>query len=390
MRRLLLLLLICSAVQAQELVVEGTARRNPTLSLASWEGDSNVRKYLLHVLRFSNWYDVVESDAELQLQAAYQAGANAIEIRLIEKGKQLVGFRRQASGANAEFVVRHAVDELILRHHKNPGFCTAKLAFVKEYGNAKEIYLAEFDGANPKALTRNQSLSVEPDWGPAGNQLVYTLYNNHRTDVVLVDFQANSQRRVAAFPGLNAAAALSPNGRQAALTLSKDGNPEIYVLDVATRKPTRLTNTKAVESSPCWSPDGKQLCYVSDGGGLRPTIYLSSARGGRAKRLVSGVEAVSPDWSPVSNRICFSMRVGSQYQIAWIDPTKSDSQPTVVSQAAGDWEAPSWAPDGRHIVCSRSYGGRKGLVLLDSWFGRVIPLAKYSGNDTLPAYSGKP
>ena len=46
------------------------------------------------------------------------------------------------------------------------------------------------------------------------------------------------------------------------------------------------------------------------------------------------------------------------------------------------------SPDGRHVVCSRTSGGRKGLVLVDTWYGRLIPLAKYTGDDTLPAYSG--
>jgi Tol biopolymer transport system component len=88
----------------------------------------------------------------------------------------------------------------------------------------------------------------------------------------------------------------------------------------------------------------------------------------------------------VSNTLCFAMRMGRQYVLGVLDLNSSSPQTKIVTNAAGDWEAPSWAPDGRHVVCSHSAGGRRGLCMVDTWYGRIIPITQPQDH-SLPSWS---
>ena len=50
-----------------------------------------------------------------------------------------------------------------------------------------------------------------------------------------------------------------------------------------------------------------------------------------------------------------------------------------------DYEDPSWTPDGRHVVVSRSVNYRSTIYLLDTQEARSIPLLKGSGDWFSPA-----
>lgn len=65
------------------------------------------------------------------------------------------------------------------------------------------------------------------------------------------------------------------------------------------------------------------------------------------------------------------------------DPTRKR---IIVTRAAGDWEAPSWAPDGRHLVCSRNLSGHRELYMVDTWQKRLIPITR-NGDHSLPSWA---
>ena len=59
-----------------------------------------------------------------------------------------------------------------------------------------------------------------------------------------------------------------------------------------------------------------------------------------------------------------------------------------VSPADGaDYEDPSWAPDGRHVVCTRTAGWRRSLVVLDTEGDPARKLFDVPGDWYLPSWS---
>jgi TolB protein len=207
--------------------------------------------------------------------------------------------------------------------------------------------------------------------------LLYTLYQNHRTSIVKVNTDRSVQKRLATYPGLNAGAEFSNNGKKVALCLSRDGEVELYTTDPDGTNPLRLTKDRSVESSPSWSPDDRLICFVSDRNG-RPNLYVIPSDGGTPRRLIKrSVEEVSPDWSSVSNLLSFAIRRSGGYQIAIMDMNKpSHERKITVLTESGNWQSPSWAPDGRHLICSRQVGQKYELCMIDVRTGKIVKLTK--------------
>lgn len=368
--------------------VTKTVQGNPTLGITSFSGDASARGILETMLVRCDWFQVVKDSSADRAQARLDvtASANAYLVQARISGAQERIVRVNASGSDWHDAAAKAVDSLLAELFGVPALCTRPIAYVKTDANGKkEVFTIRVDGSGQKRLTHNNALSTEPAWGHSG-ALVYTLNQNNALRIVLVDLKNNRQRTISSSRGLNASAALSRDGRYVALPLSLGKQVDLYLLDLKEGRRTRLTQDRDVESSPAFSPDGAQICFVSDRTG-RPQLYLISTSGGDARRLTKGAsECVSPDWSPKSNKLCYSTRVNGQYVVAVMDPSNPQGGHEIVTDAAGNWEAPSWAPDGRHIVCTRSTGGKQDLYMVDTLFHTFQPLTR-GARLSLPAWA---
>ena len=353
---------------------------NPRLFVNHVAGSAAVEKKLRETLLRCGWFDVVNQASTSGYVLDGQQAGGQLGLRVTKGGVAVASVQMTASDADVNTMVYAAVDALIEKLFKTPGPCLSRIAFAMESDGKKEVVTCNFDGSDIKRLTHNGSISTEPDWGATTDSLVYTLYGSGGgTRVMQVDMKRGRQRVIAAFPGLNAGAALSPDGAFVALCLSRDQQIDLYVMRIADGKLRRLTRDRSVESSPTWSPDGKRLCYVSDRAGGRPQLYLIPAGGGRPERVFADYdEAVSPDWSPVSNKICFATRMGGQYVIAVVDMNSNVREKTIISKGPGDFEAPSWGGDGRHLVCTQTMRGGRRIMMLDTWTFRAVAVTEAS------------
>ena len=374
----------------QHTTVTANIADNPSLSLLSCSGPQENAKMLESALQACGWFRVVPQDKAQKVSIKVEAiviptpGNCRYEARVTPAGKE--PFTVSAENNDPKTAALMLTDAILQKLFRIPALCSRRIAYVTTgRNNMKEIFTCWLDGSGQQRLTNNNAISTEPAWGHSG-ALVYTLAKHNMLSVVLVDTQNNRQRVVSQGKGLNASASLSANGRYLALPISGGRKVDLVVKDLSNGKALRLTDDICVESSPCWSPDGKTLCYVSDKLG-RPQLFLVPAEGGSSTRLsVGGNECVSPDWSRVSNRLCYCTRSNSgQYVIAVLDMRNPRNPAEIVTGAAGDWEAPSWAPDGRHIVCTRSTGRSRDLYIVDTWLKSFRPLSQ-GANLALPAW----
>lgn len=339
-----------------------------------------------------DWFQLLkDAQAERgQIRATVSASAPGNYSAMISfagEGGAVKTFRADGAGTDWSDGAAKVTDAVLRELYGVPALCTRPIAYVQtDPSGKKEIFTCRLDGSGQTRLTHNNALSTEPSWGHAG-ALVYTLNHANALRIVLVDLVNNRQRTISSSRGLNASAALSADGRRVVLPLSLGKQVDLYLLDLSKGTRTRLTQDRDVESSPVFSPDGTQVCFVSDKTG-RPQLYVAATtEGAAARRLTRGAsECVSPDWSPRSGKIVFSTRINGQYVIATLDPNDSSATPEVVTEAAGNWEAPSWAPDGRHVVCTRATGGKQDLVLVDTLFHSFQTLTK-GARISLPAWA---
>jgi TolB protein len=339
----------------------------------------------------SGWFSVVRAgQAEVSIIGSVERRRDQLHVQCTVTG---VGNRQQYLSksyrhpANDARRLAHTIaDEIVEAVTGRKGIASTRIVLVGVQGNAKELFICDADGGNLTQLTHDRNVSVRPRWGPTSKQLTYTAYLQRFPDVFLVDLDSGQRTAVANYSGLNSGGVLSPDGQDMAVVLSKDGNPELYIKNLRSGRLTRLTNTpRANEASPSWSPDGRQIVYVSDQAG-RPQLYIISRDGGAPRRVTSrGSENVAPDWGP-NGLIAFASRVGGRYQIAIMDP-QTEQVRYLDTPDYADYEDPSWAPNGRHIVCARRENYRSSIYVLDTMGDAPLRLTHQSGDWYSPAWS---
>ena len=361
-----------------------------SINLASYRtgGDAASRTFLSVLkadLNRSGYFSVVSSGGQVgvagscapaggQLKATCQVYQTATRQRMLGKSYN-------APEASTRGLAHKVADEIVHAVTGKPGMASGKVALVGNRTGRKELYICDMDGKNLRQVTNDRSIVVGPDWAPDSQSVFYTSFKRGYPNI----YQTGRGKPVSSHGGLNVSAAVSPDGNSVALILSRDGNPELYIKSLRTGFLKRLTQTRGGnEASPCWSPDGNHIAYVSDTTG-KPQIYIVSKNGGRPQRLTStGAENVSPDWGR-NGYIVFSSRIGGRYRIAMANPVAKTLQ--VLETDWADYEDPSWAPDGRHIVCSRTASYRSSIYLLDTLKDSPVALLSGSGDWVSPACS---
>ncbi len=359
--------------------------RDPSLSFLKNNIPAALSTALGKDFHDCGWFDTTPTASpDITISAAI-AGKT---IRLTVTRRVLGGFtvsapynRRKTSDVSAALV-----DRILKKLFDVPRLCQSKIAFcAKTAPTVQEILICGYNGSNARAITRNHVFSVEPDWEPGQKRLVYSMYGKSASTFVEYDLRSKRSRHLASFPGLNAAAAISPDGQYLAAVLSKDGEVDLYVKSINTKWLKRLTRNKAVESSPCWSPSGGKICFVSNATG-KPRLYIAPVAGGKARRLPTfGTEALSPDWS-TKNQIVYSAKMGPNYALALLD-INGATPPKIIISAAGDWESPSWAPDARHVVATRTLAnGQTSLYVIDTWTGKAKRILLGKAHLSMPSW----
>jgi TolB protein len=298
--------------------------------------------------------------------ASGDAGESGVTGRLVNKKTGADVFNQTFNG-KGRLAAHQFADAITQAVTGLPGFASSKLAFIASGSGSKELYQADIDGYNSRAITHDGTISASPDLNRDGTKLAYTSYKSGYPDVYLIDLGSGSRTRIAFFPGINTGPSFSPDGSRIALTLSKDGNPEIYTMSTDGGSLTRITRTRGAETSPSWSPTGDRLVYSSDDRGS-PQLFISSATDvSDMDHLVTGNSyCTKPDWSPDGKSIAFTTRIGGQFQIGVFDVASRTAQ--LITTAGG--EDPAWTRDSRHLV----YSNNGHLHLLDTVSRQSLPI----------------
>jgi len=243
------------------------------------------------------------------------------------------------------------------------GIFLTRICYMKERENAKELYIADFDGANETQLTKTGTINISPCFSPNGKEIYFVSYLEGDPKLFKTDINTGELNRVASYPGIVGAPAVSPDGNKIACVLSKDGNSEIYVLDTKGNIIKRLTRHWSIDSSPTWSPDSRYIAFSSDRTGS-PQIYIMDSDGLNMKRLTfRGNYNDSPLWSQKGDRITFVSRTKyRRFDLASINTDGSDYR---ILTEIGMNENPHFSPDGKHIIFSSTRMGPKEIYTMD-------------------------
>jgi TolB protein len=277
------------------------------------------------------------------------------------------------SGASLRRQVHAFADDFVRALSRVP-ICQTKIAFKGENGPNSEIYVADFDGHNAQAVTKDGDLVAAPCWVPRHLALYYVSYKLNHADIFHHDLSSGARRAFARYGGSNLTPAASPDGSKVAMILSKDGWTDLYVGDAGGGSPTRLTRSRQDESSPCWSPDGKWICFAAKERERRTLCKIPASGGALQQIATAGTPSpTEPDWSPDGKWIAFTAQYRSGFQICVV-PAEGGNPVLLV-----EGEDPSWAPNSRTLAFGRRRGGSYVLALLDMLTKQVKDVSRISG-----------
>ena len=336
-------------------------------------------------LELSGWFKMSSgNDGTINVLGALLETGSGIQssCKVTWPGKNFNWTSKAASAIEVRQAAHTFADEMVKQIKAEKGIASTRIVFLNRRGsNNGDVYVCDADGSGMYQVTHDSAGVIGPQWGINRNDLIYTSLKPGYP-MLMRQTIGGGRRTVANFKGLNTGGAISPEGRRIALILSYQGNTELYVLDFGTAKVARMTKTlQGAESSPSWSPDGKSIVYVSDVS-KSPQLYVVDVETRVSRRLTyKGSQNVNPSWSS-KGKICYATLRGGTFQIAMMNPTGDASAEIVSGQPEGS-EDPSWAQDGRHIICS----ARNTLYILDTLGDPAVRLIHAAGNWRSPDWS---
>jgi TolB protein len=321
-----------------------------------------------------------------------------VEARLFDVRSRRTVFAKEYTGsaANARLYAHTISDEIHQQQRALRGVARTKLTFSSdrnreklagtvENRDTKEIYIADYDGANQRRITVNRQLNITPVWSPDARAIAYTSYRRGFPDLFIAMIYQGTQETPTNARGQNWLPSYSPDGTRIAFTSNRDGNPELYVMNPDGSSVRRLTQHPAIDTTPTWSPSGTQIAFTSDRSGS-PQIYIMGADGGNLRRLTTAESyADRPTWSPAPfNEIAFAGRTGPGYDIKVYD--LASGQTRQITFGEGSNESPAYAPNGRHVAFVSTRGGRANVYTVGR-DGRGVKQITRDGNNFTPSWS---
>jgi TolB protein len=237
------------------------------------------------------------------------------------------------------------------------GSFTSRIVFVVKTGENKNLWIMDWDGANPRSLTQDKTLNLSPTWAPDGRTIYFTSFRGGNADIYKLDLEIGRITPFITSPQVDSAPSVSPDGEWVAYCSVTDGNPEIYRVGSDGKGRTQLTVSYGVDTSPSWAPTGNHLVFTSDRSGT-PQIYRMDRDGASVVRLTfAGEYNETARWSPRGDLIAFASReIG--FQIFTIGPDGSSERRVTGEGSNFD---PNWSPDGMKLAYTSRSGGQSSI-----------------------------
>lgn len=278
-------------------------------------------------------------------------------------------------------------------------YTTQTLSHENRYQS--HIWQCDYDGGNPKQLTKEGHYCITPIFYPVKKnkdpEFLYVSYEKGPSKIFISSLENPHGEPFITLKGNQLLPAISKDRSKIAFICDASGRADLFVQPIHPErgllgKPIQAYSfPSSVQASPTFSPDGKKIAFVSDKEGT-PKIYVintphySLGRGlPEAKCLTKkNKENTCPNWSPDGKKLAYSAKTDGIRQIFVYDfETNEERQ---LTSGKSHKENPCWAPDSLHIVFNTADPSSSELYLVNLNEAKTIKITDGPGKKHYPAW----
>ncbi len=265
-----------------------------------------------------------------------------------------------------------------------------------------QIFVMNADGSNPHMVSNGkgrttcsyffpdgkhilysstQAASPEcpppPDWSKGYRWAVYPTY-----DIYFADPDGSNARAVTHNQGYNAEAVISTDGKKIAFTSTRNGDLDIYIMDSDGKNVKQLTNELGYDGGPFFSRDGKWIVYrafhpkaeaeqkeykdLLAQNLIRPTnleLWVMKSDGtGKRQITNNGAANFAPYFFPDGKRIIFASNIldskgMGNFELFAVDLDGRNLEQITYNPTFDGF--PQFSPDGRKLVFASNRNGKQ-------------------------------
>lgn len=302
------------------------------------------------------WLDPLPAEKHFGKIRQLTFEGNNAEAYFSSDGKQLI-FQRQLDGVlpcDQQFIMNIDGSNL---HRVSNGEGRTTCGYF--YDNNQRIMYASTFAEGP-------SCPAEVDHSQG-----YTWPLN-RLQIYTANADGSDIKAITNTPGYNAEATLSPDGKRVIFTSTRDGDLELYTMNVDGSDVRRVTNRVGYDGGAFFSPDGKQIVWrawypqaAADTADyqkllkaemVRPSrmeLWVADADGSNARQITNlGAAAFAPFFHPGGKKIIFSSNhldpKQRNFDLFMVDLDGKNLEQVTFHP---DFDAfPMFSPDGKYLV----------------------------------------
>jgi TolB protein len=328
--------------------------------------------------KFDTWKQI---GTEFLVRVGYRMTGDdlAVDSYVYNVGLQklVLGKTYKAKSRDVRTTAHTFANDLIKAITGKDGFFLSKLVTSRSTKpGEKEIFVMDWDGANPQQITNLHTIAQSPTWSFDGKIVAYSAFAMHtkektrNLDLFTYDIATGRRFLVSYRRGINSGAAFCPDNKSLLLTISNAGNPDIYRMTLNGKSLTRISSAKNGEMNvePAMSPDGSKIAFSSTRSG-RPMIFTMNSDGSGIQQMTfAGEYNSAPAWSPDGKKLTFAGFDKNRFDIFVMDANGTNMvRLTSAKKTSGknsNNEDPTFSPDGRSVLFRSDRTGKYQLYVV--------------------------